>query len=145
MLEDWIYFWKVVSTYLSSIWYGSTTSCSFASSHIEYLTFGNNLCNRSFGICKKMHKRVTQGNIQIFGESILKSFSNLSIASCIGVRNVMDNNDRPQPYSLVIIWVPRSVLKIWMCFFVNEHVKRDVVPCHFTDVHWFLNYIVLSW
>ena len=39
--------------YLSRIWYGSTTSWSFPSIHIEYRTLGKILCNRSFGTCHK--------------------------------------------------------------------------------------------
>lgn len=44
--------------YFLSIWYGFIISCSFVLSYIEYFIFGNNLCNRSFGICKKMYKCV---------------------------------------------------------------------------------------
>jgi len=42
---------SISNIYLSRTWYGSTTSWSFPSIHMEYLTLGKSLCNKSFGTC----------------------------------------------------------------------------------------------
>lgn len=69
--------------------------------------------------------------------SMKKYAINLSIASSISIRNIADDNDPPQPNPLAATQYT-GILHIHFCFFVNEHIERNVFLCFFTDVLWLL-------